>query len=86
MQPVVIAGEVGDSHVMIGSGLNAGEQVVTEGQFRLKPGSKVKTPSLARARGTYGCELNKPAEAAGWPRGANARQRAHGTGTTAQTR
>ncbi|MEW9622909.1 efflux RND transporter periplasmic adaptor subunit [Rhodanobacter geophilus] len=41
MQPVVVAGEVGDSHVMIGSGLNAGEQVVTEGQFRLKPGSKV---------------------------------------------
>ena len=42
MTPVVIAGEVGDSHVMIGSGLKAGEQVVTEGQFRLKPGSKVK--------------------------------------------
>ena len=42
MQPVVIAGEVGDSHVMIGSGLKVGEQVVTEGQFRLKPGSKVK--------------------------------------------
>jgi multidrug efflux system membrane fusion protein len=42
MQPVVIAGEVGDSHVMIGSGLKAGEQVVTEGQFRLKPGTKVK--------------------------------------------
>ncbi|MDE2308826.1 MAG: efflux RND transporter periplasmic adaptor subunit [Xanthomonadaceae bacterium] len=42
MQPVVVAGEVGDSHVMIGSGLKAGDQVVTEGQFRLKPGSKVK--------------------------------------------
>jgi len=41
MQPVLVAGEVGDSHVMIGSGLKAGEQVVTEGQFRLKPGSKV---------------------------------------------
>ena len=41
MQPVVVAGEVGDSHVMIGSGLSVGEQVVTEGQFRLKPGSKV---------------------------------------------
>jgi len=41
MQPVVVAGEVGDSHVMIGTGLAAGEQVVTEGQFRLKPGSKV---------------------------------------------
>lgn len=41
MQPVVVAGEVGDSHVMIGSGLQAGDRVVTEGQFRLKPGSKV---------------------------------------------
>ena len=41
MQPVRVAGEVGDSHVMIGSGLKVGEQVVTEGQFRLKPGSKV---------------------------------------------
>jgi len=41
MQPIVVAGEVGDSHVMVGSGLNVGESVVTEGQFRLKPGSKV---------------------------------------------
>ncbi len=42
MQPVVVAGEVGDSHVMIASGVKADDQVVTEGQFRLKPGSKVK--------------------------------------------
>ena len=42
MQPVKVAGEVGDSHVMIGSGLKEGDQVVTEGQFRMKPGSKVK--------------------------------------------
>jgi multidrug efflux system membrane fusion protein len=42
MQAVLIAAEVGDSHVMIGSGLKAADQVVTEGQFRLKPGSKVK--------------------------------------------
>jgi multidrug efflux system membrane fusion protein len=41
MQPVAIAGEVGDSHVMISSGVKAGDRVVTEGQFRLKPGSKV---------------------------------------------
>ena len=41
MQPVKVAGEVGDSHVMISSGL-AWRQVVTEGQFRLKPGSKVQ--------------------------------------------
>jgi membrane fusion protein, multidrug efflux system len=42
MQPVTVAGEVGDSHVMISKGLDEGDQVVTEGQFRLKPGSKVQ--------------------------------------------
>jgi membrane fusion protein, multidrug efflux system len=42
MQAVKVAGEVGDSHVMIGSGLALNDLVVTEGQFRLKPGSKVK--------------------------------------------
>lgn len=42
MQTIVVAGEVGDSHVMVGSGLKVGDSVVTEGQFRLKPGSKVK--------------------------------------------
>ncbi|RDS79187.1 efflux RND transporter periplasmic adaptor subunit [Dyella monticola] len=42
MQPVKVAGEVGDSNVMVGSGLDEGDQVVTEGQFRLKPGSKVQ--------------------------------------------
>jgi membrane fusion protein, multidrug efflux system len=41
MQPVKVVQEVGDSAVMIGSGLKQGERVVTEGQFRLKPGSKV---------------------------------------------
>jgi multidrug efflux system membrane fusion protein len=42
MQPVTVANEVGASHVMIGKGLAVGDQVVTEGQFRLKPGSKVE--------------------------------------------
>jgi len=42
MQPIKVASEVGDSHVMIGSGLALNDLVVTEGQFRLKPGSKVK--------------------------------------------
>jgi membrane fusion protein, multidrug efflux system len=42
MQPVTVAGEVGDSHVMVSKGLTEGDKVVTEGQFRLKPGSKVQ--------------------------------------------
>ena len=41
MQPVRTAGEVDASHLMIGSGLSPGDKVVTEGQFRLKPGAKV---------------------------------------------
>ncbi|RYD16034.1 MAG: efflux RND transporter periplasmic adaptor subunit [Lysobacteraceae bacterium] len=41
MQPVRVAGEVDASHVMIASGLEASQKVVTEGQFRLKPGAKV---------------------------------------------
>ncbi len=42
MQAVKQGVEVDDSHVQIASGLKAGEKVVTEGQFRLKPGSKVQ--------------------------------------------
>lgn len=41
MQPVKVGGEAGDSHVLISSGLAEGDQVVTEGQFRLKPGARV---------------------------------------------
>ncbi|MHC1480737.1 efflux RND transporter periplasmic adaptor subunit [Frateuria aurantia] len=41
MQPVTTGSEVGDSHVMISKGLQLNDLVVTEGQFRLKPGSKV---------------------------------------------
>ena len=42
MQTVETSSEVGDSHVLIGKGLKLGDKVVTEGQFRLKPGSKVQ--------------------------------------------
>ncbi|MEO6968459.1 MAG: efflux RND transporter periplasmic adaptor subunit [Rhodanobacteraceae bacterium] len=41
MQPVTVTGEADDTHELIGSGLKAGDQVVTEGQFRLKEGSKI---------------------------------------------
>ncbi|UYC12785.1 efflux RND transporter periplasmic adaptor subunit [Xanthomonas sp. CFBP 8445] len=41
MQTVKQGAEVGDSQVQLTEGLKAGERVVTEGQFRLKPGTKV---------------------------------------------
>jgi multidrug efflux system membrane fusion protein len=42
MQTVETASEVGDSHVMLSKGVKIGDRVVTEGQFRLKPGSKIQ--------------------------------------------
>ncbi|MET0256478.1 MAG: efflux RND transporter periplasmic adaptor subunit [Luteibacter sp.] len=42
MQAVETAVEVGDSHVMLSKGVKLGDKIVTEGQFRLKPGSKVQ--------------------------------------------
>lgn len=42
MQPITASDEVGDTHVLVSEGLAAGDKVVTEGQFRLKPGRKVK--------------------------------------------
>ncbi|MGA9422227.1 MAG: efflux RND transporter periplasmic adaptor subunit [Rhodanobacteraceae bacterium] len=41
-QPVTTSGEADDTHVLVGNGLKVGDKVVTEGQFRLKPGSKVQ--------------------------------------------
>ena len=42
MKPVVSGGDAGNDNVLITSGLSEGDKVVTEGQFRLKPGSKVQ--------------------------------------------
>ncbi|HEY6942280.1 efflux RND transporter periplasmic adaptor subunit [Dokdonella sp.] len=42
MEPVVVAGDAGNDAVLVASGIVAGDKVVTEGQFRLKPGSKVQ--------------------------------------------
>ena len=41
MRTVTTGSEVGSSAILIAQGLQPGERVVTEGQFRLKPGSKV---------------------------------------------
>jgi membrane fusion protein, multidrug efflux system len=40
-QSVTEGGDADDSHLVVTKGLKAGDRVVTEGQFRLKPGSKV---------------------------------------------
>jgi membrane fusion protein, multidrug efflux system len=70
MQPVTLAGEVGDSHVMISSGLSVGEQVVTEGQFRLKPGSKVNALKPGQVPATpTSAELDKAKKNGGRRRG-----------------
>jgi multidrug efflux system membrane fusion protein len=42
MKPVTSSGDAGDNNVLLASGIASGERVVTEGQFRLKPGSKVQ--------------------------------------------
>jgi len=49
LRTVVQSGQVDDSHVVIGSGLKAGDKVVTEGQFRLKEGSKVNALAPGQA-------------------------------------
>jgi multidrug efflux system membrane fusion protein len=41
MQPVTTGGEAGDTGLIIASGLQAGDRVVTAGQFRLKQGSAI---------------------------------------------
>jgi multidrug efflux system membrane fusion protein len=63
MRTVTTGGEVGNSAVLIAKGVQAGERVVTEGQFRLKSGSKViplapgqvpPVPSAATGQGKRG--------------------------------
>ncbi len=70
MQPVTTGQEVGDTHVMITQGLKTGDQVVTEGQFRLKPGSKVKPLKPGEVpKAPTEEELKKAAQAKGGGRG-----------------
>ncbi|MEO7432253.1 MAG: efflux RND transporter periplasmic adaptor subunit [Dokdonella sp.] len=42
MKPIVPAGDAGDDGVLVTGEVAVGDRVVTEGQFRLKPGSKVQ--------------------------------------------
>ena len=41
MQPITTGGEADQTHTLVRKGLQADDKVVTEGMFRLKPGSKV---------------------------------------------
>ena len=49
LRDVVQGGQVDDSHVVISKGLQPGDKVVTEGQFRLKEGSKVNALAPGQA-------------------------------------
>jgi multidrug efflux system membrane fusion protein len=42
MKPVTAGGDAGNNNVVVSTGVAVGDRVVTEGQFRLKPGSKVQ--------------------------------------------
>ncbi|MEO7324854.1 MAG: efflux RND transporter periplasmic adaptor subunit [Dokdonella sp.] len=42
MKPVTAGGDAGNNNVLVAAGVAANDRVVTEGQFRLKPGSKVQ--------------------------------------------
>lgn len=66
MQPIVTSGEADQSHALVSKGLKAGDQVVTEGMFRLKPGSKVKPlkPGEVPAAPTK-AEIDKAAKGGG---------------------
>ncbi|MGB8634467.1 MAG: efflux RND transporter periplasmic adaptor subunit [Rhodanobacteraceae bacterium] len=66
MQPITTGGEADDAHTLISKGLKAGDKVVTEGMFRLKPGSKVKPlkPGEIPAAPTK-AEIDKAAKTSG---------------------
>jgi multidrug efflux system membrane fusion protein len=42
MKPITAGSDAGNNNVLVSSGVAVGDRVVTEGQFRLKPGSKVQ--------------------------------------------
>jgi len=74
MQTVRSGVEVGDSQVQVTEGLKGGERVVSEGQFRLKPGSKVTAlkPGEAPAAPTE-AELKAAQQQSGGRRGGGPR-------------
>ena len=60
MTPLQLGDEAGDNTILVNSGLALGDKVVTEGQFRLKPGSKVQPLAPGQAApATSAAELDK---------------------------
>jgi multidrug efflux system membrane fusion protein len=60
MAPLTLGDEAGEDSILVTSGLKAGDKVVTEGQFRLKPGSKVQPLAPGQAAPpTPAAELEK---------------------------
>ncbi len=65
MQPVTVDGNSDDTHVLVSKGLAAGDKVVTEGQFRLKPGSKVTPLKPGEVPVPAASELAHPGSSSG---------------------
>ncbi|HEV7491478.1 MAG TPA: efflux RND transporter periplasmic adaptor subunit [Rhodanobacteraceae bacterium] len=60
MTPLQLGSEASDNTILVTSGLKAGDKVVTEGQFRLKPGSKVEALAPGQAApATSAADLDK---------------------------
>lgn len=67
MQPVTSGDHADDTHVLVTKGLKAGDKVVTEGQFRLKPGSKVTPLKPGEVRVPAAAGTSAKAGSAGQP-------------------
>ncbi|MET3008400.1 efflux RND transporter periplasmic adaptor subunit [Stenotrophomonas koreensis] len=67
-QKVTVGIEVDDRHVQVSDGLKAGDRVVTEGQFRLKPGSKVIALAPGQAPPAPAASEDKEKKDEGGPR------------------
>jgi multidrug efflux system membrane fusion protein len=60
MKTITPIGDAGDNGTLVSGGVAAGDRVVTEGQFRLKPGSKVQALAPGEAPpATSAAELDK---------------------------
>lgn len=65
VQPITVAGQADDTHVLVADGLDAGDRVVSAGQFRLKDGSEVKPLKPGEMPASGGSAPDVAASAAG---------------------